>query len=438
MDFKLRLLFLSGTASIFFLVGYLYGEMRSAGPSSIELHSMILQIHEFARPASADIFIKASDLARLEREVTAAQGWAAAASLTGEALRQRQAGALSLRKLSGSVLESVRLSVASPRYVPAQRLLRELGEAFRLAHGRLEALLPAAAGAETNASTAAGGDLAVQVTERPFGAHIRRGSTRVAEVFPGFPASRAGVRPGCELTRIAGAPVSAGTWMEAFQRAQLPFEIRLRCPTPEGGGTGAGHGPVDSEPRRFRVMVVQKPFGMNIQVHVAPRVVEVLPGFPAEAAGVREGFVLTQVNDRPVDAVTWLEAFENAALPFTLTFDTTVPVHPGNPFLASNESGRFVYLEKSLPPLGDTDYADFRCEVPTLPFGMQIRAPLTDWPRVARVLPASPAEHQGVRARDVLVEVAGRTVNSSTWFAAFQQAAPPFGLRFRRPYRMRL
>lgn len=222
--------------------------------------------------------------------------------------------------------------------------------------------------------------------------------------------------------------------METFQRARLPFEIRLRCQSAQD--KTAGQGPLDSDPHRFRVMVVKKPFGMNIQVHVAPRVVEVLPGFPAEAAGVREGFVLTELNDQRVDAVTWFDAFQSTPLPFTLTFDTTIPVHAGNPFVGKNDSKHFVYLKE--PPLSDAKYMDFQCEVPAVPFGMQIRAPLRGRPRVVHVQPGSLADKQGVHAEDVLVEVAGRAVNSSTWFAVFQQAAPPFGLKFRRPYRMRL
>lgn len=443
MDFRVRLLFLAGVGSVFFLVGYLYGEMGSAGPSSSELQSVLLQLHQAARGALRDPFLKPAELERLQREVMGAEAWAAAAPLTGESLRRRQEGARALGRASGGVLEAARLGLADARYARARALLEAVRGATELARGRLEALLPAAAGTEPAAAAGgapagAAGELAVRVAERPFGAHVRRGSTEVSEVFPGFPAHRSGVRAGCEILRIAGRPVDAGTWMEAFQKAQLPFEIRLRCRPPggKGKGKGAGRGPVDQDPHRFRVMVVKKPFGMNIQVHVAPRVVEVLPGFPAEAAGVREGFVLKEIGDVPVDAVTWFEAFQNMPLPFTLTFDTTVPLHPGNPFFARNDSKHFVYLEKRLPPLPDTQYTDFHCEVSALPFGMQIRAPLDGRPRVARVLPGRPAEGQGVHEGDVLVELAGRPVNSSTWFAAFQQAAPPFGLRFRRPFAM--
>merc|ERR1719195_1888058 len=71
---------------------------------------------------------------------------------------------------------------------------------------------------------------------------------------------------------------------------------------------------------------------MNIQVNKVPRVVEVLPGFPAEAAGIRRGHVLVRVNDKPVDASNWFEEYQASQLPFTLTLDTAVPLHPDNPF----------------------------------------------------------------------------------------------------------
>merc|ERR1712151_962210 len=44
-----------------------------------------------------------------------------------------------------------------------------------------------------------------------------------------------------------------------------------------------------------------------------------------------------------------------------------------------------------------------------------------------------PAEKLGVRVGDVLVEVQGVPVDSSSWFRLFSQATPPFGLKFRRP-----
>merc|ERR1712227_1099449 len=92
------------------------------------------------------------------------------------------------------------------------------------------------------------------------------------------------------------------------------------------------------DPHHFRVMVLKKPFGMNVQTHVLPRVVEVLPGFPAEAVGVRVGFVLTEVNEQAVTGKNFTNAFERCPLPCSLTFDTDVPVHEGNPFIQPDRS----------------------------------------------------------------------------------------------------
>lgn len=433
MDFRVRIAFLFGTGSIFFLVGYLYGEMQSTTPSSNELQSMMLNLQEMVKPSRMDLFLKGTDLDQLEKMIMSSESWASAEALTSETITERLEGLQGLRKVCQKVLEDARLGLADARYERARTVLTATGDSLAVAMSRLDTLLSASMGAQGRNWSAAGpageGVISVRVAEKPFGAHIKRGTLEVIEVFPGFPAHRNGVQPGCELLEVAGQLVTAGTWMEVFQQAATPFDIRLRCG--HQANSTAGRGPLVPDPHRYRVMVTKKPFGMNIQVHVAPRVVEVLPGFPAEAAGVREGFVLKEINEQPVDAVTWFKAFQNTPLPFTLTFDTLVPVHAGNPFLAKGEAPG--HAKKELPPLRDSDYADFKCEVLALPFGMQIRAPLDGWPVAYKLVEGLPAEKQGVREGDVLVEVAGRPVNSSTWFAAFQQSAPPFGLRFRRP-----
>merc|ERR1740116_777199 len=88
---------------------------------------------------------------------------------------------------------------------------------------------------------------------------------------------------------------------------------------------------------------------MNIQVNTVPRVTEVLPGYPAEAAGIRRGFVLIEVADRPVSSDTWFKEYQSQKLPFALTFDTQVPLQPGNPYF-SDESSAAVALQ-SVPLL---------------------------------------------------------------------------------------
>merc|ERR1719313_2220574 len=257
----------------------------------------------------------------------------------------------------------------------------------------------------------------------------------VEEVFPGFPAQRLGIRRGCEIRDVANRSVSQGTWLEIFQRASVPFDLGLFCPP----SSPDGQGPLSADPHAYRVMVVRKPFGMNVQVNVLPRVIDVLPGSLAERAGVRRGFVLKAVNDSPVDAGNWLVVWEKAPVPCTLTFDTDVPLHENNPFF--KESAETAEKKGNAPAApykveDDTNLAegfgDFRCTVNALPFGMRVSAPPGGRPTVNSTVGGLPAEKEGVRAGDVLVEVAGRSVDSSTWFAAFEQAVPPFGLRFRR------
>eukprot|EP00416_Gambierdiscus_australes_P038899 CAMPEP_0171095832 /NCGR_PEP_ID=MMETSP0766_2-20121228/43392_1 /TAXON_ID=439317 /ORGANISM="Gambierdiscus australes, Strain CAWD 149" /LENGTH=401 /DNA_ID=CAMNT_0011554693 /DNA_START=161 /DNA_END=1366 /DNA_ORIENTATION=+ len=401
---------------------------------------MNLRFHESSLSLAANRIIGMADLDELERAAVAAQEWEGVASLTLDSLRARMKSARKFKELTDRVIDAARLSLADPRYNKAQRLLEAVHKSIGLVHHRLETLWPAAIGSKGNRSagegnTGHGGELVLNVTERPFGAHVQRGTTRVAEVFPGFPAQHLGVQPGCEITAIAGRSVMAGDWMEAFQKAPLPFEMRLRCKRLD---RERATGDTKSDPHRFRVMVLKKPFGMNINVRTAPRVVEVLPGFPAEASGVKRGFVLTEVDDGPVDAINWFKAFEETPLPFTLTFDTTVLWNQeelSSPGSTANHS--YLSLERELPPHPDTEYTDFQCEVVALPFGMELRTPSDkNWPSVYQVLPRGLAEQQGVRKGDVLVAVAGVPVDSTTWFAVFQQAAPPFGLHFRRPFKL--
>jgi len=488
-------------------------------------------------------------------------------SLRPETLRAHQDGTAELHNATAALLAEVVSELsADPRMalgktegllsiVPGR--VDRLLEAIKLlagvedaVHAALQAVLPLAA--ERQARTAAGkvGSLPgpssplppraekrtilVTVAEKPFGMHLKRGRTRVEEVFPGFPAQAAGVREGCELIEVAGTPVSSGTWLRLFEETPLPFGLKLAC----GGGADAAGGAsaVEQDKSRYRVMVAKKPFGMNVQVHVLPRVTEVLPGYPAEAAGVRRGFVLTEVNDKKVGAQDWFEAYQRARLPFTLTFDTEVPLHKGNDYFVRKEDPGLVakaakavaarekakknatkakktargakeYVAKFMaermgrinnqkkkkskedsdeddededdeddeaddedeeeddedddealledeeeeeeagkPPaaprvdaalnlteLLGASHEDFRYSVEKLPLGMQVHAPPHAWPRVIKLLAGSPAEKAGVRVGDVLLEVAGRRVNSTTWFAAIQQSVLPYGLLFRRP-----
>jgi len=282
------------------------------------------------------------------------------------------------------------------------------------------------------------GQLDIEVSEKPFGMHMRRGSLVVEEVFPGFPAQKLGVRPGCEIQEIAGEKVKQGTWLDTFSKLPTPFKMSFNCPP----HFSRGHGPLSDDKHNYRVLVIKKPFGMNVQVNTVPRVVEVLAGSPAEAAGVKRGFVLTAVQDQPVDAETWHDAWSKVTLPATLTFDTDRPVSKDNPFF-DEKSGDVVVPSSAAPanlPEGWEEdepvdgFDDVSVSVKELPFGMHVDAPPGKLPIVKAVVAGLPAEAQGIKAGDILIKVAGHRVDASTWFGVFQHAVPPFGLRFRRPH----
>jgi len=289
--------------------------------------------------------------------------------------------------------------------------------------------------------------------------HVRDGTTFVEEVFPGLPARRLGVKRGCMIQAIAGQRVDGGTWLEAFRHSKLPFDLKLKCH--EQLSQADLH--ISEDPRFFRALVLKKPFGMNVQVNHLPRVVDVLPGFPAEAAGVKRGMVLKEVDNHPVEVATWFQAFDKAEPPFTLTFDTTVPLHADNPFFFKNPSTDhealvnmsdlahshgthgepLVPIEQApkedvktetqkLPEIDWSQNDVWQCTVNEVPFGMQIQAKPGTRPVVVKVLTAFAANKEGVRVDDVLLEVAGVPVTSDTWFSYFQQARPPFGLKFAR------
>jgi len=162
-----------------------------------------------------------------------------------------------------------------------------------------------------------------------------------------------------------------------------------------------------------------------------------LPGYPAEAAGVKAGFVLIKIDEQAVDADNWFDLWQKAPVGTELTFDTNAPVHPDNP--------HFKEDKKALhPPTLDEEgaikipadlvegYSDFRAAVKKLPFGAHMTT-RHGRPTVESVTKDMPAEAAGIKGGDVLIGISGLPVDASSWFASFSQASPPFGLRFRRP-----
>jgi len=288
-----------------------------------------------------------------------------------------------------------------------------------------------------------GDNLTVTVREKPFGMHVRRGGNVVEEVFPKFPAQKAGVRKGCMIKEIKNKTVSQGTWMEIFKKATLPFSLKLVCPKKGAAKKRKrqSRGPIQREVHNFTVKVSKRPFGMNIHSSVLPRVVEVLPGYPAEAAGVKAGFVLTKINKLDVNATNWFDVWQRAPLGSVLTFNTNMPraeeEEDDEEDDTDDKDDDDDKDSKTSKEFGELDvgegFTDFKCAVKNLPFGMQIVAPKGGRPTVKNVTKGLPAEKQGIKPGDVLVEVAGLPVSVRSWFTAFQQGVPPFGLRFRRP-----
>lgn len=367
----------------------------------------------------------------------------------------------SLQALQSSVnLMSNLLMQSLPAAAGRESLGKQAEEAF-IAHS---------SGASSGSSRRFHGSLTVTVNARPFGMNVHPGTATVDEVFPSFPAHEAGVKRGCVIQSIDDRSVDGGTWLEAFRHAKIPFQLHLNCKDQGSKDTELLH--VSEDPTKLRALVLKKPFGMNVQVNHLPRVVEVLPGYPAESTGVKRGHVLISVAEKPVDISNWFQAFQDATPPFTLTFDTTVPLHADNPYFFKNPSEDHSAVvdmknvsatlgadHKPLVPLLEEEmqnvhleawkqgssgsnvgkeidwkmHEEFTCTVSQVPFGMQIAAKPGDRPRVVKVLEGFPALKVGVKQGDVLLEVAGLAVSFDTWFSHFQQGVPPFGLRFARP-----
>jgi len=364
----MKVLVLGMVAICLFCAGFLYGDVRRENgkhwPHALMLPGTMHTVHAMpllglhAADPLMSTFVRAADLERLRQVLGEASSWRAAHSLTLDTVRTREKGLHSLEHLSSRVLDNTRLSLYQHKYSRMRLALELLDKTQlflskrlkllqRLAAGRIVSP-PMPGGSSPAGAAASGEELVVSVEERPFGMHLQRGSTRVDRVFPGFPAHRLGVRRGCEVTTIAGVNVGPGSWMRTFQRTQLPFELRLIC-KPQVDPK-LGRGPLSEDPMRYRVMVVKRPFGMNIQKNKVPRVVEVLPGYPAEGAGVQRGFVLTEVDNKPVNGDNWFERFQKTPLPFTLTFNTTVQVRRDNPFFGADLAANIHGDLKKLAP----------------------------------------------------------------------------------------
>jgi len=147
------------------------------------------------------------------------------------------------------------------------------------------------------------------------------------------------------------------------------------------------------------------------------QVVDVYPGGPAAAAGLRSGDRVTTINGRPVDSYLQLLRKISLLAPGTLVrmgvqrgtaareFTARVAERPVRPTPATSSSG-------SLDSQGDLDrlgltVSDLDSESASR---VGARSPFGAW--VVQVVPNGPAAKAGVRLGDVVVEAAGQRVAS--------------------------
>ena len=147
------------------------------------------------------------------------------------------------------------------------------------------------------------------------------------------------------------------------------------------------------------------------------QVVDVYPGGPAAAAGLRSGDRVTTINGRPVDSYLQLLRKISLLAPGTLVrmgiqrgtaareFTARVAERPVRPTPASSPSGS-LDSEGDLDRLGLT-VSDLDSESANR---VGARSPFGAW--VVQVVPNGPAAKAGVRLGDVVVEAAGQRVAS--------------------------
>jgi len=147
------------------------------------------------------------------------------------------------------------------------------------------------------------------------------------------------------------------------------------------------------------------------------QVVDVYPGGPAAAAGLRSGDRVTTINGRPVDSYLQLLRKISLLAPGTLVrmgvqrgtaareFTARVAERPVRPSPASSPSG-LLDSQGDLDRLGLT-VSDLDSESASR---VGARSPFGAW--VVQVVPNGPAAKAGVRLGDVVVEAAGQRVAS--------------------------
>ncbi|HSL82129.1 MAG TPA: site-2 protease family protein, partial [Thermoanaerobaculia bacterium] len=120
---------------------------------------------------------------------------------------------------------------------------------------------------------------------------VGRDEAMVGAVAEGLPAAEAGLRPGDVLVSVDGKAVS--TWQDFATEVSFSPGEPLELGVERGG-------------ERFHVTVVPvkvEPYGfgdVGVIPRLVPRVLQVVEGAPAAAAGLREGDQILTVDGRPV------------------------------------------------------------------------------------------------------------------------------------------
>jgi regulator of sigma E protease len=229
-----------------------------------------------------------------------------------------------------------------------------------------------------------------------------RGVAVVGSVETASPAAEAGLRPGDQITWVAGEPVKWWSDLEAIVRAQGGETVEVVYERDGARGTA-------------RVAVARRKvvdeFGKPVEVgwaglqHHRPAAMLGIASAdtPAQAAGLRAGEVVESVNGAAVE--TWQE-FEAAYAAVTsgevqLALRRSEPLAPGAPRPADPADAPATRRTVTVPALGSVE------ALGVLPATVL----------VSSVEPGSAAAEGGLRAGDLIVSVDGAPVGSFGSFA---------------------
>ena len=150
----------------------------------------------------------------------------------------------------------------------------------------------------------------------------------VAEVHPNTPAAKAGLQDGDIILKFAGKPVSDSRELQNYVEAVKPgsthpllvlrdgkqMTLQVKCqemPADFGLASESGvEGPGSAEPSKFDQLGIQVENltpalaeQLKVKADHGVAITEVKPDSPADAAGLKAGMVIAQVNRQPIKSV---------------------------------------------------------------------------------------------------------------------------------------